>query len=484
MPNLVCSELRRRVLLFWVVICFLWGCGHLFPGLQASSHAVDIPDSFAPLAKKVSASVVNISATRVVRGQRAVPFPFSGPFGSEDPFQEFFRRFFQDQVPKEFKQRSLGSGFVIDKQGLILTNNHVVEKTDEIEVTLTNGREFPAKIVGKDPKTDLALIQIEPDEPLNPLSLADSDRLEVGDWVVAIGSPFGLGNTVTAGIVSAKYRRIGSGLYEDFIQTDASINPGNSGGPLLNVEGEVVGINTAIFSRSGGNVGIGFAIPSNMAKELLPQLKEGKVKRGWMGVRIQPITAELMSKFGLKSENGALVADVTENSPADKADIQRGDVILSFDGKQIKDMQDLPFIVATTPIGKEVKVTISREGQEKVLDLTVGEMEEETESQTQSQEPQGPELGLVVRDITPEMARHYGLSRDSGVIIVQVESNSPAADAGLKQGDIILELDRQPVSDLENFREQVAQFGPGETVLFLIQREGNPLFVAVKIWNE
>ncbi len=468
-----CSALALWALL-WVL------CG-LVAFFQPPSYALEVPDSFAPIAKKVSSSVVNISATRIVESRKTVPFPFGTPFGSDDPMQEFFKRFFQDRFPKHFKQRSLGSGFIIDKNGFILTNNHVVEKTEAIEVTMSDGEKYPATVIGKDPKTDLALIQINVKNDIDPLHLADSDKLEVGDWVIAIGSPFGLGNTVTAGIVSAKYRRIGSALYEDFIQTDASINPGNSGGPLLNIDGEVVGINTAIFSRSGGNIGIGFAIPSNMIKTLLPQLKKGKVVRGWMGVMIQPVTKELKDKLGLKSEDGVLVSDVTDNGPADKAGIQRGDVILSFDGKKIEEMQDLPFMVATTKVGKEVEVVISRNGKKKVLELTVGEMKEETVSESPERDSDRPNLGLGVREITPEMAQQYGLSRESGVIVVQVNPNSPAAEAGLIPGDIILEIDRQPVPDLESFREKIEKFGEGDTILLLIKRKGATLFVALKL---
>jgi serine protease Do len=328
------------------------------------------PGSIAALAERANGSVVNISATRVTERSQ---WPFGDLFGKDNPLEDFFDRFFGEQMPRKFKQRGLGSGFIIDKDGYILTNNHVVEKTDEIKVILSDESEFDATIVGRDPKTDLALIRIETDKELLPLPLGDSDKLLVGDWVVAIGNPFGLGNTVTAGIVSAKYRRIGAGAYDDFIQTDASINPGNSGGPLLNLSGEVVGINTAIFSQSGGNIGIGFAIPVNMARDLIPQLRKGKVVRGWLGVMIQKITPELEEKLGLKGDQGALVADVTAGGPAEKAGIKRGDVIVSFDGKAVEEMNDLPYIVATTPVGKKVEVEIIRDGKKKQLEVEVGE---------------------------------------------------------------------------------------------------------------
>ncbi|MBW2357876.1 MAG: PDZ domain-containing protein [Deltaproteobacteria bacterium] len=332
---------------------------------------------------------------------------------------------------------------------------------------------------GRDRKTDLALIRIEPDDQLIPLPLGDSDKLEVGDWVVAIGNPFGLGNTVTAGIVSAKYRQIGAGPYDNFIQTDASINPGNSGGPLLNTAGEVIGINSAIFSRSGGNIGIGFAIPINMAKELLPQLKKGKVIRGWLGVMIQKVTPELKDKFKLKDEKGALVADVTAGGPAEKAGIKRGDVIISFDGKQIHEMNDLPFIVGATTIGKTVMVDVIRNGRKKPLKVKIGELKEEKESQEVAKAK--PPLGMTVEEITPQLAGSLGLSQTSGLVVVQVERNSPAEEAGLKQGDIILEVDQVPAKDLEQFLKKIREYKEGNTVLFLIKRGSKTLYLTLKV---
>jgi serine protease Do len=333
-------------------------------------------DSFSQLAKMASPAVVNIGAVRG-SGKKDL-LPFGDLFGEDNPLNQFFKRFFGDQRNRDFKQESLGSGFIIDRGGYILTNNHVVEKAEEIQVTFSDGKKFEAKIVGRDPKTDIALIRIEAGMPLTTLPLGDSDQAEVGDWVLAIGSPFGLGNTVTAGIVSAKYRKIGTGPYDDFIQTDASINPGNSGGPLLNTTGEVIGINTAIFSQSGGSIGIGFATPINMAKDLLPQLKKGEVIRGWLGVRIQGVTPDLADKFGLAEAKGALVSEVTEGGPAHKAGMVRGDVIISFDGKAVKTMADLPYMVGATPVGKTVKVEIIRKGESKTLKVKVGEMERET----------------------------------------------------------------------------------------------------------
>ncbi|NQT55114.1 MAG: DegQ family serine endoprotease, partial [Desulfobacteraceae bacterium] len=415
-------------------------------------------------------------------GRGLAPMPFRGerPFGPDDPFKDFFDRFFRDQIPKEHRQKSLGSGFIIDKDGFILTNNHVVENTDEIMVKLADEKEFPAKIIGRDPKTDLALIRIETDRPLKPLPLGDSDKLEVGDWVVAIGNPFGLGDTVTAGIVSAKYRHIGAGSYDNFIQTDASINPGNSGGPLLNTSGEVIGINSAIFSRSGGSIGIGFAIPINMARDLLPQLKKGKVVRGWLGVMIQKITPELKDKLKLKDETGALVADVTANGPADKAGIKRGDVIVSFDGKVIKQMKDLPYIVGTTPINKTVLVEVIRKGQKKDFQIKLGELKEDKESKETGQEK--PYLGMTVEELTPQLAQNLGIPETSGLVVVQVNNNTPAAEAGLKQGDIILEIDQITVKKLEQFNKKIQDYKKGDNILFLIKRGGATLYLTLKVW--
>ena len=448
---------------------------------QTSQVMPSNPGSFSELAKKASPSVVNISTVKVIKGRTRGQMPFGGPLGPQDPFKDFFERFFGDQIPRDFRQQSLGSGFVIDKEGYILTNNHVVENTEEIKVKLADKREYDAKIIGRDPKTDLALIHIELDHPLVPLSMGDSDKLYVGDWVIAIGNPFGLEATVTAGIVSAKYRDIGAGSYDNFIQTDASINPGNSGGPLLNTEGEVVGINTAILSRSGGSVGIGFAIPINMAKDILPQLKKGKVVRGWLGVMIQKITPDLKEKLGLKDESGALVADVTAGGPAEEAGIKRGDVIVSFDGEDIKEMHDLPYIVASTPVGKKVPVEVIRKGKKKSLLVKTGELKEEDESPVVSEA--SPNLGLMVKEITPELARNFGLSETQGLVVVQVESNSPAGEAGVKPGDIILEVDQISMEDLTQFNRKMNTYKAGDTILFLLNRSGTTLYLTIKVWE-
>jgi len=475
---------RKTAIMGFGLLCLIAGYGASTlldpvstPEAQTAPALASTPQSFSELAKEASPSVVNISTVKVIKGRDQAPLPF----GPNDPFREFFDRFFKDQIPKDQRQRSLGSGFIIDTKGLILTNNHVVEQTDEIKVTLSDKSEFSAKIIGRDSKTDLALIRIEADKPLKPLPLGDSEKLEVGDWVVAIGNPFGLGHTVTAGIVSAKYRQIGAGSYDNFIQTDASINPGNSGGPLLNTAGQVIGINSAIFSQTGGSVGIGFAIPINMAKDLLPQLKKGKVVRGWLGVVIQKITPELKEALDLKDENGALVADVVSGGPAEKAGIKRGDVILSFDGKDIQEMNDLPYIVASTPVGKMVTVEVVRKGQAKTFQVEVGELKEEGEAPVVSEAK--PSLGLTLKEITPELARDLRLSETTGLVVMQVEANSPAAEAGLAPGDIILEVDQEPVKSLEKFNEKIASYKTGDTLLFLVNRRGSTLYITLKIWE-
>ena len=448
-----------------------------------NSHAATLtptePASFSPLVKKAKPSVVNISAVKILKGEKRAPFHFESPFGPGDPFKDFFDRFFKDQFPREFRQKSLGSGFIIDEKGFILTNNHVVEKTDEIMVRLADEKEFRAEIIGRDPKTDLALIRIKTDHPLKPLPLGDSDKLTVGEWVVAIGNPFGLGSTVTAGIVSAKYRHIGAGSYDNFIQTDASINPGNSGGPLLNASGEVIGINSAIYSKTGGSIGIGFAIPINMAKDLLPQLKTGKVVRGWLGVMIQKITSDLKDKLRLEHDKGALVADVTVGGPADKAGIKRGDVIVSFGGKEIKEMNDLPYMVASTPVGKKAVVEVIRKGKKKTFKVKIAELKEERETEEVSEAK--PNLGMTVEELTPELARNLGLSETTGLVVARVEKGSPAEEAGLRPRDIIVEVDQVEPTDLEEFHRKIEGYKIGDTILFLIRREHTTLYLTLKV---
>jgi serine protease Do len=350
----------------------------------------------------------------------------------------------------------------------------VVDGADQIKVKLADGKEFNGKVIGRDPKTDLAVIKIEGTADLQALPLGNSDDLKVGSWVVAVGSPFGLEQTVTAGIVSAKGRVIGSGPYDNFIQTDASINPGNSGGPLVNLKGEVVGINTAIIASGQG---IGFAIPVNMAKEIVPQLEEkGRVVRGWLGVGIQEVTPALAKSFDLKEKKGALVSQVYKDSPAEKGGIEQGDIIVQYDGKDVADSKDLPRMVASTPVGKSVTVKLLRNGKPVEREVKVGEMEEKQEI---AKAPSQKSLGITIQNITPEIARGLGLKKDTGVVITRVEPGSPASEAGLQSGDVILEVNRTPVKDAGDFVKKVEKARDQNNVLLFIQRGQNNLFAAV-----
>jgi serine protease Do len=453
----------------------------VFQGSDECLAAERITGSFSELVKKASPSVVNVSIVKTAQTEEQ----FSSPFGDNDPFNQFFNRFYGDQMPKNYKQRGLGTGFIIDKEGYILTNNHVVEGADEIKVILSDKKEFTAKVIGLDSKTDLALIKIDGAKDLVPLALGDSDKMEVGDLVVAIGNPFGFDNTVTAGIVSAKYRRqLGTASYEDYIQTDAAINQGNSGGPLINIDGEVIGINSNMWSETGGSVGIGFAIPINMAKDLLPQLKKGKIIRGWLGVTIQQITPDLQDKLDLKDTKGALVSDVTEGGPAKKAGIETGDVIVSFDGKEINDANELPLIVAATAVGKTAKIEIIRNGNKRTLDIKVGELKDEEEKSYQKKESGNSsdnKLGFTVGDITPEMAREYNLTEKSGVIILQVDGVSLAEEVGLQPGDIVVEIDMEKITNTNQFNKKIKGYKAGVTILLLVKREGSSLFLTLKV---
>jgi serine protease Do len=439
------------------------------------------PGSFADLTEELSPAVVNISTAKVIKEGEA-----QHPFGGEDsPFRdffgdEFFKRFFGDRPQRPFKKRSLGSGFIINSDGFIITNNHVVAEADEVVVILEEGDEYPAKVLGTDEKTDIALIKIEPKNGLPTCRLGDSDKARVGDWVLAIGNPFGLGHTVTAGIISAKGRELGAGAYDDFIQTDAAINPGNSGGPLFDTAGNVVGINSAIYSRSGGNQGIGFAIPINLAKSIVSQLEDkGSVTRAWLGVLIQQITPEIQESLELKGREGALVADVVKGGPADKAGIERGDVIIRFNGQKVESQHELPTMVAYLPVGTEVKVVFLRDGKEKTVEVALEEMTDEAVASgpVGKDEEMKEELGFTAQNLTPEIVEQLDLDSVDGA---SVEPGSPAAEAGLRRGDVVLEVDRRKIENVVVLSETLEKAKDKTSVLFLVNRGGRTIFIAVK----
>ncbi len=474
----------NKIVIVLVMLFALLGFGYAVEAVRHSdagpSTAVGknpgiamVPANFSDLAEKVRPGVVNIKVTKTVKN---LDYDLS-PFGNRNPFGDFFGPFPNDSTPRRFQQDGVGSGFVISKDGYVLTNNHVVDRADQIKVRLSNGNEYTAKVVGRDEKTDLAVLKIAGSSDLRPLALGNSDDLKVGSWVVAVGSPFGLEQTVTAGIVSAKGRVIGSGPYDDFIQTDASINPGNSGGPLINMNGEVVGINTAIVASGQG---IGFAIPIDTAKEIIPQLEQkGHVTRGWLGVGIQEVTPDLSKSFGMKEAKGALVSQVMKDGPAEKAGIEQGDVILEFDGKTIAGSKDLPRIVASTPVGKTVMIKLSRGGKTVEREVKVGEMEAKTTA-AKASPSSGKSLGISIQNLTPDVARGLGLKRDSGVVITRVEPGSPASEAGLQTGDVILQVNRGQVKDAQDFIQKAEKAKDQESVLLLIQRGQNNLFAAVR----
>jgi serine protease Do len=437
--------------------------------------------SFAALAEKLMPVTVNISTTKIVKGRQG---PLMQPF-RDDPFRNFFgdefsERFFGGRVPQqEQKLTSLGSGFIIDKEGHIITNNHVIEGADEIKVRLSDKEEYDAKIVGRDDKTDIALIKIAPDKDLPVAALGNSDDLKVGEWVMAIGNPFGLDQTVTVGVVSAKWRKLGMGAYEDFIQTDAAINQGNSGGPLFNTRGAVVGVNSAIFSTSGGNIGIGFAVPINLARNIVAQLKDkGKVVRGWLGVVVQPLTADLAESFNMDKNKGALVADVDAKGPAARAGIQKGDIIVNFDGKDITEMNELPLLVAQTPIGKNVEVIVVRGGKKLNKKVVIEELKEsETLAAAQAGSEEG--LGMEVSTLTAALARAYKITGSTGVVVTQVAPGSPADAAGMKEGDLILEVNREPVQTMEDYSSALNKRKSASKILLLVQRGDYSQFVII-----
>ncbi len=488
--------MARRGVLIVVAVALLLGGGlgaglasgklnpagaHDDTAMTAVAPPAGAPAGFANLVEHVGASVVNIKVTKM---ERMGGPNFVGPegFGQDSPFRDFMEKFFggqMPQMPREQRQQGAGSGFILSKDGYIVTNNHVVEGATEVTVTLANKKEYAAKVIGRDPKTDIALVKIEPKETLTAATLGDSDRLRVGEWVVAVGNPFGLSNTVTAGIVSAKNRVIGAGPYDDFIQTDTPINPGNSGGPLFNLKGEVVGINTAIVPHGQG---IGFAVAVNMVKNLLPQLEsKGEVTRGYLGVNIQALTPELATSLGLKETKGALVADVTQGSPAEAAGINRGDVIVGFDGKDVAEVGTLPALVAEAPIDSTVPVKVLRNGSEQTLTVKVGRMPgERAEAEKSGQaEPAQGKWGLALRDLDSRTAQRAGVAPGQGVLVTTVQPGSPAERAGLQPGDILLEVNRTKVGSAAE-AQALAQKAPGESLLVLLKRGDASLFAALK----
>jgi serine protease Do len=447
---------------------------HAQPAVREASGGA--PASFADLVEAVGPSVVNVKITRLEKTE------FPDMPGIEDgPFGDVFRRFFGEmqRQPHTFKSRGAGSGVIINADGTILTNNHVVEGAQEITVTMSDQKEFKARVVGRDPKTDLAVIRIDAKGDFKAARLGNSDALRVGDWIIAVGNPFGLSNTVTAGIVSAKGRIIGAGPYDDFIQTDAPINPGNSGGPLFNMKGEVVGIATAIIPNGQG---IGFAIPISTAKNLLPELvSKGSVTRGYLGVNIQDVTPELAASLHIKEAKGALVGDVMEGTPAEKAGIKRGDVIVAFNGREIKNSHELSPLVAATPVGKEVPVKIVRDGKELTVKVTTARMESKEPQEEKVAKASEGKWGLQFEELTAERGRELGIKTGHGVVITDVRPGSPAAEAALRAGDVVLEVNRHPVKSVDDMKEKLAKADPAkEGALLLVQRGENTFYVVLK----
>ncbi len=459
----------------------------LFPVLIGAvmwiSSAQAMPDSFADLAEAQADSVVNISTTshpHVQPGTRGLPPGFGFPHGS--PYDNFFNDFLHNMPRQQRERHALGTGFIISSDGYIVTNNHVVKDADKVIIKMRDGSEHEAKIIGTDPKLDVALLKIKA-KHLKPVTLGNSDKLRVGDWVVAIGNPFGLEQTVTAGIVSAKGRVIGEGPYDDFIQTDAAINPGNSGGPLFSSKGEVMGINTAIYSRSGGNNGIGFAIPINLAKSVLDELREkGHVTRAQLGVHITDVDKETMKALNLKNREGALVPQVVAGSAADKAGILPGDVIVSFDGEPIHKARDLPLRVARHTPGDRVKVGLIRNGNLKTITVKVEAMKDDTASKGQPHRNNDKvRLGMVVDNLTPDMAARLQTRVKKGVVIQQLQRGMPAARAGLRRGDVIYRINGKTVNNVREFSKLASHFKPGQVLRLMLDRQGDQVFALVKL---
>lgn len=476
-----------------------------FAVAPAPVQAASTPESFADVVEDIIPAVVNISTTQLVDQRRRSPrnlpqMPRGGPW--EDMFRDFLEQF-GDQLPQQDggdgdrprrRASSLGSGFIIEADGLVVTNNHVIEDADEISVILADNTILKAEVIGRDPKVDLALLKVEADKPLPTIKWGDSDKMRVGDWSVAIGNPFGIGVTVTAGIVSARSRQLSNGnAYDDYIQTDAAINRGNSGGPLINMNGEVIGINTAIFSPTGASVGIGFASPSNLAQSVISDLQEfGRTRRGWLGVKIQTVTPEIAESLGLDKARGALVAEVVEDSPAEKAKVEPSDVILTFDGKPVDEMRQLPLIVAETDIDRRVKMEVWRGGKKKTLNVLIGELEEEdvtvasnSRSGSRSDGPASIELadlGVTVAELTSDVRDQYELPDEiTGLVIVDVNGNSDAAQKGLRRGDIIAEVQQTPVETAADAEKAIADARKKDRSVVLLRVQSGQDFRLVPI---
>ncbi len=448
--------------------------------LAATGQPRLIPESFSDLAELISPSVVNIRTVKTIKGGgRVFRHFFRGPRGEEDPFNDFFRRFFDDEDrQREFKQRSLGSGFVIDAKGYIVTNNHVVENADKVQVILRDGDRFEAEVIGRDPNTDIALIKIVTDRSLPAVRMGDSDKLQVGQWVMAFGNPFGLENTVTAGIVSAKGRVIGSGPYDDFIQTDASINPGNSGGPLMNMRGEVVGISTAIVA---GGQGIGFAIPINMASGVIAQLKDhGSVTRGWLGVAIQNLSGELAEYYGLEGRKGVLITEVFAGDPADNAGIETNDIILSVNDQPVNTSRALTRLIADIGVGQIAEIDVLRDGREKRFRVKIAKRDDDKIASLRSPRHQETDLGMRVSELTPEIKRRFNIPDTDGIMVVEIETDSQAEKSGMMAGDLIKEINHQAVTSLDDYSAILKSVKSGEIMTFFIKRL-NAGFLVIKM---
>lgn len=465
--------------------------------LPLSAGAKELPGSFADLVEKLSPAVVNISTTQKIKTPGGMKFKFQGlPEGQQfDPFREFFERFGDMQGEEGGAERSvtsLGSGFVIDSDGYIVTNYHVVNQAEQITVRFQDDTKYEAKVLGRDAKTDLALIKIEANRKLPFVPFGDSDKMRVGDWVIAIGNPFGLGGSVTAGIVSARSRNINSGPFDDFIQTDAAINRGNSGGPLFNTQGEVIGVNSAIFSPTGGNIGIGFSIPSALAKPVLTQLRQfGRTHRGWLGVKIQHITDELANSLGLEKPRGALVLEVSKDSPAEKAGVQSGDVILKYNDTEISEMRGLPRMVAETKAGTKATLTLLRKGKEKALTITLAEMEEADGKESKSgkadepsdEKPQGDEvMGLRLSGINTSLRKQFDIDASvDGVLVLAIDPKTAPTDLTLVRGDVIMEANQEKISSAADFKSAIerARKDKKTHALLRVMRGSTPLFLTI-----